>query len=169
MDMAAWGPMVAFVTASTITPGPNSIMIMASGVNFDFRKTIPHTLGVAVGITVVITLAGIGLGGLLELFPALRTALIMISATYLLYLAWRIANAAPTAPKSTGGRPFSFLQALTFQPVNAKVWALGMAAVSFFTPSYAAMNVTFVALTFALVGLFSNSAYRWLRHWDAHL
>lgn len=161
MDTPTWGLMVAFVTASTITPGPNSIMIMASGVNFGFRKTLPHILGVAVGITIVITLAGIGLGALLAVMPVLRTALAVISTLYLLYLAWKIANAAPTTATADIGSPLTFVQALAFQSVNPKVWALGMSAVAVFAPSYAPWNVFVVALTFAWVGLLSNSAWGW--------
>lgn len=161
MEIATLLPMTAFVTASTITPGPNSIMIMASGVNFGFRKTMPHILGVAVGITIVITLAGIGLGALLELVPVLQTALFIISTVYLFYLAWKIANAAPATEKASEGTPFTFFQALAFQAVNPKVWALGMAAVAIFAPLYIPLNVFVVAVTFALIGLLSNSAWGW--------
>lgn len=153
--------MVAFVTASTITPGPNSIMIMASGVNFGFRSTVPHILGVAVGITFVISLAGIGIGAILDLFPFVQWALLAASTTYLLYLAWKIANAAPTAEADTAGSPLTFAQALLFQAVNPKVWALGMAAVALFAPGFAPQSVVLVALTFAGVGLLSNSAWGW--------
>ncbi|MFY0659768.1 MAG: LysE family translocator [Shimia sp.] len=161
MDFAAWFPMVAFVTASTITPGPNSIMIMASGVNFGFRSTVPHILGVAVGITLVISLAGIGIGAILDLFPVARWTLLAASTVYLLYLAWKIANAAPPAEADAAGTPLTFVQALLFQAVNPKVWALGMAAVALFAPGFAPASVVFVALTFAGVGLLSNSAWGW--------
>jgi len=153
--------MVIFVTASTITPGPNSIMIMASGANFGFRRTVPHILGVAVGITFVIALAGIGLGRLLEIAPMLRTTLLILSTAYLFYFAWKIANSAPSKEMATTGTPFTFLQALAFQVVNPKVWALGMAAVAIFAPSYLPLNVFVVGLTFAMVGLLSNSAWGW--------
>jgi threonine/homoserine/homoserine lactone efflux protein len=161
MDFSVLGPLLAFVTASTITPGPNSIMIMASGVNFGFRRTLPHIFGVAVGITIVITLAGIGLGAVLDLVPELRQAMLVASAAYLLYLAWKIANAAPASEADSAGTPLTFFQALGFQWVNPKVWALGMAAVAIFAPQYIPANVIIVALAFALVGLVSNSSWAW--------
>ncbi len=161
MDVSVFGPLLVFVIASTITPGPNSIMIMTSGVNFGFRKTVPHVLGVAVGITIVITLAGIGLGAVLDLLPWLRVAMLFTSASYLLYLAWKIANAAPTSETDSAGTPLTFLQALGFQWVNPKVWALGMAAVAIFAPQYIVSNIVIVALAFAAVGLVSNTSWAW--------
>jgi threonine/homoserine/homoserine lactone efflux protein len=161
MDLLFLGSLLAFVTASTITPGPNSIMIMASGVNFGFARTIPHVLGVAVGITTVITLAGIGLGAILGLVPQLRFAMLVASATYLLYLAWKIANAAPAGGSMSVGTPFTFIQALGFQWVNPKVWALGMAAVAIYAPQNTTSSILLVALSFALVGLVSNTAWAW--------
>lgn len=161
MDPLFLGSLIAFVTASTITPGPNSIMIMASGVNFGFAKTMPHVLGVAVGITTAITLAGIGLSAILERLPQLRFVMLVASAIYLLYLAWKIANAAPVEDATKAGTPFTFFQALGFQWVNPKVWALGMAAVAIYAPQNATSNILVVALSFALVGLASNTAWAW--------
>ena len=161
MDIAELIPMIAFVTASTITPGPNSIMIMASGVNFGFRSTLPHILGVAVGVTIVISLAGIGFGAVLELLPLVRLLLTAASVIYLLFLAWKIASAAPATETIEGGTPLTFVQALAFQAVNPKVWALGMAAVAIFAPGYSPASVIMVALTFAWVGLLSNTAWGW--------
>lgn len=161
MDITAIGPLLIFVTASTITPGPNSVMILASGVNFGFRKTVPHILGVAVGVMIVITLAGIGLGAVLDLFPWLQIVMLFASTAYLLYFAWKIANAVPVSDADGAGTPFTFLQALGFQWVNPKVWALGMAAVAVFAPQYTVSNVTIVALAFALVGIASNTSWAW--------
>jgi threonine/homoserine/homoserine lactone efflux protein len=161
MVISTIGPLLVFVTASTITPGPNSIMIMASGVNFGFRKTVPHILGVAVGITIVITLAGIGLGAILDLLLWLSVGMLFTSAAYLLYLAWKIAKAAPVSETDGTGTPFTFLQAMGFQWVNPKVWAVGMAAVAIFAPQYIVSNVIIVALAFAVVGLVSNTSWAW--------
>lgn len=134
---------------------------MASGVNFGFRQTVPHILGVAVGITIVITLAGFGLGAVLDLLPWLRLVMLFASAAYLLYLAWKIANAAPVSNTDGTGTPLTFLQAPGFQWVNPKVWALGMAAVAIFAPKFVVSNVIIVALTFAIVGLASNTSWAW--------
>lgn len=161
MDLFTFVSMLAFVTAATITPGPNSIMIMASGVNFGFARTMPHLFGVAVGISTVITLAGLGLSAVLVFLPQLRFVMLLASAVYLLFLAWKIANAAPPEDTIGVGAPFTFWQALGFQWVNPKVWALGMSAVAIYAPQNAFANVLFVAFSFALVGLASNTVWAW--------
>ncbi len=153
------GPMVAFVIASTITPGPNSIMIMASAVNYGFHRTLPHIFGVAVGITLVISLAGLGLQALLDLFPALWLALTPLFSCYLLYLAWKIATAAQPGGSDATGTPLSFFQAVLFQWVNPKVWALGLTALTLFAPQYELHEVLLVPTTFALVGIASNTLW----------
>lgn len=156
-----WLALIAFVTASTITPGPISIMIMASGVNFGFRRTLPHILGVAVGITTVITLAGFGVGAVLARTPWAQDGLLILSAVYLIYLAWRIASAHPAETSSRATNPLRFGQALAFQAVNPKVWALGMTAVAVFAPGSTVNGAFSVALTLALVGLVSNTIWGW--------
>ena len=87
--------------------------------------------------------------------------MLFASAAYLLYLAWKIANAAPVSEADGAGTPFTFLQAVGFQWVNPKVWALGMAAVAIFAPQYIVSNVIIVALAFAVVGLVSNTSWAW--------
>lgn len=169
MDMATFFAVTAFVTATTITPGPNSIMIMASGVNFGFRRTSPHVLGVAAGVMMVIALAGLGLGRLFIIFPLLHGVLLLLSAGYLLYLAWKIANAVPPGSAVPSGQPLTFFQAAAFQWVNPKVWALGVTAVAFYVPEASPHWVLAVAVIFAVIGLASNSLWAWsgtlLRNW----
>ena len=162
MDLFTFASLLAFVTASTITPGPNSIMIMASGVNFGLARTMPHVMGVAVGITTVITLAGSGLNAALMLLPQLRFVMLLASTVYLIFLAWKIANAAPPQSAARAGAPFTFWQALGFQWVNPKVWALGMAAVAIYAPQNAFAHILVVALSFALVGFASNTTWAWI-------
>ena len=161
MDPVTFVSLLAFVTASTITPGPNSIMIMASGVNFGVARTMPHVMGVAVGITTVITLAGLGLNAVLMLLPQLRFLMLLASAVYLLFLAWKIANAAPPEDTIGAGAPFTFWQALGFQWINPKVWALGMSAVAIYAPQNAFANILVAAFSFALIGLASNTVWAW--------
>jgi threonine/homoserine/homoserine lactone efflux protein len=95
------GPLVTFALATSVTPGPNNIMLTASGANFGFRRTIPHMLGVAIGFTVMVLAIGLGLSEVFKAFPVIHQLLRYGGAAYLLYLAYRIATAAPTTP---GGR-----------------------------------------------------------------
>ena len=118
----------AFV--ASITPGPNNLMLMASGANFGFRRTVPHMLGVALGFVFLALMVGLGLAGLFLAFPASHTVLKAVSVAYLLWLAWKIANAAPARAEAAAGRPFAFLQAAAFQWVNPKAWAMALTAVT---------------------------------------
>ncbi len=126
--------LVLFAFASSITPGPNNIMLLASGANFGLRRTVPHMLGIAVGHAVMVSLVGLGLLGLFEALPWLRVTLMVACAAYLLFLAWKIANAAPPADAPSDARPFSFLQAAAFQWVNPKAWYMAIYAQTNFAP-----------------------------------
>jgi threonine/homoserine/homoserine lactone efflux protein len=142
-----------FAFASSITPGPNNIMLLASGANFGLRRTVPHMLGISVGHAVMTALVGLGLLGLFEALPWLRTALMVVSAAYLLWLAWKIANAAPPGEAAAGGRPFSFLQAAGFQWVNPKAWYMSIYAQTNFAPDDGVWGALMVAGVFALINL----------------
>ena len=150
-DLFAALDLFAFV--ASITPGPNNAMLLASGLNFGVRRTLPHMLGISVGFAVMIACVGFGLGALLQTAPRLQLALKVVSILYLVRLAWKIANAAPpsSAPVAAG-RPFTFLQAAAFQWVNPKAWALALTAIAAYAPSEDfAFNVAVVALVFGVV------------------
>jgi len=109
----------AFVTS--ITPGPNNLMLLASGVNFGFIRTIPHMLGVGIGFFVMLLAVGFGLGAVFTAFPALHLVLKVLGSAYLLYLAWRIATTRSLAKEGKAGAvPMTFLEAAAFQWVNPK-------------------------------------------------
>jgi threonine/homoserine/homoserine lactone efflux protein len=110
-----------FALVSSITPGPNNLMLMASGANFGFRRTIPHMLGVALGFTLMVLLIGVGLVQVFDTFPVAYQGLKVISVVYLLYLAWKIGTAtAPGEDTDSAGTPFTFIQAALFQWVNPR-------------------------------------------------
>ena len=89
--------LVLFAFVSSITPGPNNLMLMASGANFGFRRTIPHMLGIGIGFTLMVLLVGVGLSQIFTAYPVLHDVLKWASIAYLLWLAWKIAHAAPAA------------------------------------------------------------------------
>ena len=155
---------VAFAFVSSITPGPNNLMLMASGTNYGFRMTIPHILGVAIGFTLMIILVGIGLIKLFDIYPVSYQILKGFSIIYLLYLAWKIATSAPIEKDSESlqhsGKPLTFLQAALFQWVNPKALAMALTAISAYTPeSHSFVNVVIVAVIFGLINLPSISTW----------
>lgn len=162
MDNAIIPALISFVFAATITPGPNNIMVMASGANFGIRRSIPHLLGVSLGVLPIIFLAGIGLMAVFEAVPALEILLRIISTVYLLWLAWKIASAPPLDGGSLVGKPFSFFQAAAFQWVNPKVWATSLSAITLFAPERVLVSVMLVALAFAVIGFASNTIWAWM-------
>ncbi len=166
--------LILFAFASSITPGPNNIMLLASGANFGLRRTIPHMLGISIGHAIMVTLVGLGLLQLFELLPWLRTSLMVACALYLLYLAWKIANAAPPADAPSDARPFTFLQAAAFQWVNPKAWYMAIYAQTNYAPEDGIGGVAWagavaVALVFATTNLPSVTVWAWggvqLRRW----
>jgi threonine/homoserine/homoserine lactone efflux protein len=152
-------PFVWFAFVASITPGPNNLMLMASGANFGFRRTLPHMLGVGLGFVFMVAMVGIGLAGVFDAFPWSYTALKVVSVLYLLYLAWKIANAAPPEPGAKAGKPFTFLQAAAFQWVNPKAWAMAVSAVTVYAPSRDLMTMLLIAALFGAVNLPSISAW----------
>ena len=147
----------AFAFVSSITPGPNNLMLMASGTNFGLRRTLPHAFGVGFGFVLMLVLIGLGLARVFDAVPASYLVLKTASAAYLLYLAWKIAHASPPPAETdqdTDARPFSFLQAAAFQWVNPKAWAMALTAISVYTlPARPLHTLAIVALVFGLVNL----------------
>ena len=144
--------LMGFAFVSSITPGPNNLMLMASGVNFGFRRTIPHMLGVGLGFTVMIVLIGIGL---MELFDAVPVTFILLKgvcALYLLWLAWKIANAAEPEAGSVA-QPMTFFQAAAFQWVNPKAWFMATSAITAYAPERSLLAVILVAVVFGAINI----------------
>lgn len=146
-------PLMAFAFVTSITPGPNNLMLMASGANFGFRRTIPHMLGVALGFVAMAFLMGVGLAQAFEALPWLHTVLTVVSVCYLCWLAWKIANAAPATPDAASGKPLTFLQAAAFQWVNPKAWAMALSAVTVYAPGQSVWAMAAVAAVFGAVNL----------------
>ena len=153
--------LLGFVVVTLFTPGPNNTMLMTSGLNFGFRRGLPHMWGVSLGFAVMVLAVGLGLGTVFQLYPALYTVLRYVGAAYLLYLAWQIATAGPM---EEGGpersRPITFLQGAAFQWVNPKGWVMAVGAVS----TYAAVatfpgNVLLITFLFGTLGILSSATW----------
>lgn len=129
------GPLMMFIFISSITPGPNNMMLAASGLNFGLRRTWPHLWGVNLGFALMVAVLGLGMGAVFARFPLLHLILKYLSAAYLLWLAWKIATALPQQEAAVQGRPLTFMQAALFQWVNPKAWAMGTGLISAYVPS----------------------------------
>ena len=150
---------VLFAFATAGTPGPNNMMLLASGANFGFRRTVLHILGISVGLGVMVAAMGLGLGGVFKTWPVLHEVLRWVGGGYMLWLAWKIATTTTVADKGAGARPMTFLQAAAFQWVNPKAWAMALTAATTYTPEGSTIGVFFVAGTFMLVGAPCSAAW----------
>ncbi len=160
MSLELLSAFIVFAMVMLFTPGPNNVMLMASGVNFGFLRTLPHMFGVSLGFALMVFLVGIGLGSLFQLYPLLYDVLKYASAAYLLYLAWLIATAQPRTGETGKGRPLTFIEGALFQWINAKGWVIAIGAIT----TYAALthfpfNVVVLSVLFALLGTLSAATW----------
>jgi threonine/homoserine/homoserine lactone efflux protein len=139
--------LMSFALATACTPGPNNIMLTASGVNYGFARSIPHMAGVVAGFIILLAACAGGLGLLFTSFPAVHTALKVAGGAYLLWLAWKVANAGrPQRTDGESGRPLTFLQAAAFQWVNPKGVLTALSAVALFVRPRSAPGDTILML-----------------------
>ena len=125
---------LTFALVSSITPGPNNVMLMASGANFGFRPTLPRLAGVSLGFAAMVILVGLGLAGIFAAAPWLYEILRWVGAAYLVFFAYKIATSKGLGSSENKGRPVTFLQAVAFQWVNPKAWSMILSAVTTFAP-----------------------------------
>lgn len=151
--------LMTFAFVTSITPGPNNLMLMASGANFGFRRTLPHMLGVGLGFVFVAIIMGLGLAQLFQLYPIINSVLKVVSITYLLWLAWKIAHSAAPENKNVDARPLTFLQAAAFQWVNPKVWFMALTALTVYAPGDTFTDVLLVAAVFGSINLPAVSSW----------
>lgn len=145
--------LILFAFVSSITPGPNNLMLMASGANYGFQRSIPHMLGIPSGFGFMIFLVGAGLIQVFDAFPVSYTILKVVSVAYLLWLAWKIATAAPIHKTDATGRPMTFLQAAAFQWVNPKAWTMALTAITVYTPNQTLAAILPVVVVFCAINL----------------
>lgn len=127
-----------FVVVSSITPGPNNMMILASGVNFGFARSLRHLLGISLGFGLMVLLVGLGLHTVLEQWPMVYSVMRWAGAAYLVWLAWKLAHAGPPSPQAPqASHPMGFFGAAAFQWVNPKAWVMAVTAISTFLPAQA--------------------------------
>lgn len=150
--------LVPFAISMAASPGPNNVLVAASATNFGLRRTWPSVFGMAAGLGLMILLVGLGLGRVLEAFPALHEGLKYAGAAYLLYLAWRIATARGGSGAAPG-KPPSFIEGALFQWVNPKAWIVALGTIATYTSPQESLvlQAIVIALVFVVVALPSVS------------
>ena len=158
MPLDVFLALVSFAFVMAFTPGPNNIMLTASGVNFGFVRSIPHMAGVVIGFVILLVVSGGGLGAILVSFPSIQTALKVVGAVYMLWLAWKIANAHGGQDRTNlNARPLTFLQAAAFQWVNPKGVIIAFGAVALYVrPERAFLDLLILLIVFGLATLLST-------------
>ncbi|BFN34849.1 LysE family translocator [Vibrio harveyi] len=152
MEYSQLGALALFAFVSTFTPGPNNIMLMTSGANVGFKRTIPHMLGITLGFGAMLILVGIGLMSLFHAYPITHSILKVLSLTYLLYLTYKIATSSKTEVNDDY-RPMSFLGAVAFQWVNPKGWSIALTAITVFNFGGSWLELAFSTSIFFLINL----------------
>jgi threonine/homoserine/homoserine lactone efflux protein len=145
--------LLGFAFVTSVTPGPNNMMLLASGANFGLRRTVPHMLGISIGHSLMVFLVGMGLAGLFRTWPPALLVLKVVSVAYMLWLAWKIANSGAPGEGRVHAKPMTFLQAAAFQWVNPKAWAMSLGAVAAYVPQPSVASYAAVAAVFGMVNL----------------
>lgn len=167
-----WLPLVMFIVVSSITPGPNNVMLTASGANFGYQRSVPHMLGISVGTSVQLLMVGAGLGAVFTQQPQFYTAVQWLGAAYLIWLAWKTASAGRMQTQGGRVQPLNFWQAAAFQWVNPKAWLMSIGVVAAYTSPQAYWpSLLLSALLMPLVNypcisvwtLFGSAIGRWLQ------
>lgn len=145
--------LITFCFVSSITPGPNNLMLLSSGLNFGLRRSISHLLGVAIGFSVMVLLVGIGVSQLFQAIPASYTVLKWGSIVYLCYLAYKIANNHTIDEVASDAKPLTFMQAALFQWVNPKAWTMALSVNAVYASDQSLQSVMLVSVVFLLINL----------------
>ncbi len=144
---------IAFTFIGGITPGPNNIMLMVSGLNHGVRKSLPHYFGICIGFPAMVLIVGFGMGALFIQYPLAHQIIKVIGVIYLCYLAWKIANAGNSRVSSETRAPFTFTQAAAFQWVNPKAWTIAVGAIAAFTVAERIpLSIAFITLSYLVAG-----------------
>jgi threonine/homoserine/homoserine lactone efflux protein len=157
-------PLAMFAFVSSITPGPNNIMLTSSGILFGFVRSIPHMLGITFGFGVMLVLCAAGIGSLILAVPAIHVVLKVLGSGYLLYLAWQLRSMAFKQDERTSAKPMSFLGAALFQFANPKAWVMAVTGASAFLPlvqpvwfAIALFCLVFCAINLPCVGVWAGT------------
>ena len=152
-----WVSMAVFAFVTSVTPGPNNMMLLASGVNFGVRATLPHLLGISCGHFIMLMAVGMGLGELFIRVPVIYEVMQVLGMAYMLYLAWGIVKSGPPSEddvRSEGSTPLGFWGAAAFQWVNPKAWVMTLGFFSnYLSQDAGVVLIAAASLVFSLINL----------------
>lgn len=155
--------LLGFAVASSITPGPNNLLVLTSGLNHGVARTMPLVIGISVGFAFMLLAVGVGFGAAIRANASLHVATKVLGLAYMLWLAWKVATSAPTLHISNDGRaakPLSAFSGAMFQWVNPKAWAIALSATAAYTAAEAAyVSLAWIASVFLLVAILSLSVW----------
>jgi threonine/homoserine/homoserine lactone efflux protein len=175
MPLQTFTAVLIFATAMAFTPGPNNVMLAASGSRFGIKRTLPHLAGVMVGFPVMLFVVGVGLASILVASARLQLGMKIVSCAYLLWLAIQIARSSSPGGGGERVKPLSFLQAAAFQWINPKAWLMAVSAVSAYTAGRGSQLylqvaiITLVTLVVTVAATLTWAAFgAGIRHWLRH-
>lgn len=147
-------PLLLFCVSTFVTPGPNNLMLMNSGLIFGIRKSLPHYLGICLGLSLMVLIVALGFGEIFQKYLWLKQALKIVGSMYMLYLAIQIVLSATTPKATNASKPLNFSQALMFQWINPKAWLMAIGAISIFTiANNYVHNAIAISALFLVIGL----------------
>jgi threonine/homoserine/homoserine lactone efflux protein len=152
--------LVGFSFVSSVTPGPNNVLLWASGAQFGFRRTIRHVVGTALGLGAMALAVAAGLGALVTSVPEIAFAMKLGGSAYLLYLAWQIAG-AHGLERADVARPLGILQAAALQAINPKAWIFALGAITTFRPGELPVVAGSIAVAVTMMVVIVPSAAVW--------
>lgn len=155
-------PLLAFAGVAAFTPGPNNIMIMASGLNFGVKRSLPHYFGICLGFPIMLSCVGLGIGVLFELYPSIHTTLQVVGILYLFYLAYLIAVSAGDEEVNINAQPQTFFQAALFQWVNPKAWVMGTSALAAYTSTSGDIRLQTLTIIVVFTSMTFAAVYTWM-------
>lgn len=154
--------LAGFIFSMSVTPGPNVIMIAHSGVNFGFRRSIPHIFGITIGFTVLSLTVALGLGSLVKQFPYIETAIRLLGSAYLAYLATRIIISTQKSDETEKqGKAYGFLDAFVFQFANPKAWVMALVASAFLVSKGNPEVQDYLLYTFLILAILFPCVVAW--------
>ncbi|BAJ03036.1 LysE family translocator [Shewanella violacea] len=151
-----------FAFSSGITPGPNNVMLMSSGVNFGIKASLPHLTGICLGFPCMVLAIGLGMSALFQTYPVIHLIIKYIGIAYLLYLSWLIANSSSKMEGKQTSNPLSFIQAAAFQWINPKGWIMAVGAIAAFTNLDTALTPQILTIAAVFLAVAFPCAITWL-------
>ena len=151
--------LLTFTLVTCITPGPNNLMLLASGLNHGVKSSLPHYFGISIGFFTLVLMVAFGLGSFLKAFPGLFSVMKWLGASYLIFLAWKIARSGSSDVSAAIKKPLTFIQAAAFQYVNPKTWVMAIAAITTFSRDSKVGSAAVIVAAFLVTGLFSQGVW----------